>query len=103
MIDGYHQYYKSSCCDDLLPSVDDSKILYQRALHFTKEFLVTHFTTLSERFLPGELVDIDHPVVKSEVIPMKMLMKDEGYTAETIDILTQILDDAGFSGDHQIQ
>ena len=67
------------------------------------QFLVTHFTTLSEWFLPGELVDTDHPVVKSEVIPMKMLMKDEGYTAETIDILTQILDDAGFTGDHQVQ
>ena len=91
--------------DDLLPSVDDSKILYQRALDFTKEFLVTHFTTLSDlkQFLPGESVDIDHPAVKSEVIPMKMLMKDEKYAAETIDILTQIFDDAGLTGDHQVQ
>ena len=50
---------------------------------------MTHFTDLKQ-FPPGESVDIDHPVVQSEVIPMKILMKDEKYTAETIDILTQI-------------
>ena len=88
--------------DDLLPSVEDSKILYQRALDLTKEFIVSHFDVLSDlkQFLPSK--PVDHPVVKSEVIPMKMLMKDEKYTTESIDILIQIFNDAGFTGDHQV-
>lgn len=89
--------------DDILPSVEDSRILYQRAVDFTKEFLVTHFTTFSDlnQFIPSKS-PFHHPVVKSEVIPMKMLMKDEKYTAETIDILTQILLDADLKGEHQV-
>ena len=64
---------------------------------------MTHFATLSDlkQFLPSK--SVDYPVVKSEVIPMKMLMKDEKYTTETIDILTQIFNDAGLTGDHQVR
>ena len=61
-----------------------------------------HFAALSDlkQFLSDK--PVDHPVVKTEVVPMKMLMKDEKYTSETIDILTQIFDDANLTGDHQV-
>lgn len=44
-----------------------------------------------------------HPVQKSEVVPMKLLLKDEKYKSETIDILTQLYSDANLSGDHQVR
>ena len=42
-------------------------------------FLVTSFTSLSDlaEFVPA--VEPLHPVEKSEVVPMKLLMKDEKY------------------------
>ena len=52
------------------------------------------------RFTP-EVTSI-HSTSKSNVVPMKILFKDEKYKAETIDILTQILNDAYLSGDNQI-
>ena len=42
-----------------------------------------------------------HPVTKSQVVPMKILYKDEKYKSQTIDILTQ-LSDANLSGQHQV-
>ena len=43
-----------------------------------------------------------HPVQKSTVVPMKVLMKDEKYTDDTIDILRQLVTDATLSGDAQV-
>ena len=53
-------------------------------------FLVTHFKDLASmaKLVPKE--ECPHPVQKSTVVPMKILMKDEKYT------------DATLSGDAQV-
>ena len=33
---------------------------------------------------------------------MKLLLKDDKYKSETIDILSQMYNDANLSGDHQV-
>ena len=49
---------------------------------------------------PGESL---HPIAKSEVVPMKILFKDEKCKSETIEILTQLLTDVGLLGDEQVK
>ena len=77
-------------------------MLKQHAVHFIMKLLVKMFTSLHdlEEFIPS--VDPIHPVQKSEVVPMKLMLKDEKYKSETIDILTQLHSDAALSGDHQV-
>ena len=41
-----------------------------------------------------------HPVQKSSVVPMKILFCDEKYTAEIVEIVSQLLDDVKLSGDN---
>ena len=43
-----------------------------------------------------------HPVVKSEVVPMKILFKDEKYKSATIEILSRLLVDTCLSGNQQV-
>ena len=43
-----------------------------------------------------------HPVQKSEVIPMKILFKDEKYISETVDILSQLMVDTNITGSPQV-
>ena len=43
-----------------------------------------------------------HPVVKTEAVPQKVLLKDEKYIHETVDILAQLIDDADLHGDPQV-
>ena len=52
------------------------------------------------KLVPKE--ECPHPVQKSTVVPMKILMKDEKYTDDTIDILRQLVTDATLSGDAQV-
>ena len=65
-------------------------------------FLVREFRDLArlKECVPEEVPL--HPVEKSEVVPMKVLFKDEKYTSETIDILTQLKEDADLTGDGQV-
>lgn len=88
--------------EDISPSENDARVLKERAIRYIMDFLVTAFPSLSDlaEFVPA--VEPLHPVKKSEVIPMKLLLKDEKYKSETIDILTQLYCDAGLSGDHQV-
>ena len=44
-----------------------------------------------------------HPVVKTEAVPQKVLLKDEKYIHETVDILAQLIDDANLHGDPQVK
>ena len=65
-------------------------------------FLVETFSNLNDL---SELVpeqESIHPVSRSEVVPMKILFKDEKYKSQTIDILTQLISDANLSGNHQV-
>jgi hypothetical protein len=65
-------------------------------------FLVETFPCLQHlaKLIPSP--DQLHPVVQSEVVPMKILFRDEKYKAETIEILSQLLKDAGLSGDQKV-
>ncbi len=78
---------------DFLPSEDDAKELKTRAVRYMVRFLVKEFSSLADLrgFIPEET---HHPKHPSEVVPMKVLFKDEKYTAETIDILAQLAVDA---------
>lgn len=89
--------------DDFLPSENDAMILKQRAVEYMMGFLVETFSSLKhlEEFVP-ESMSI-HPITKSEVVPMKLLYKDEKYKSETIEILSQLMSDANLRGNHQVQ
>ena len=88
---------QSLTIDDFFPN-EESQKLQQRAANFLMRFLVDTFADLAHlhKFLP-EIVPI-HPVLKSEVVPMKVLSKDEKLKSETIDILLQLMSDANLDG-----
>ena len=87
---------------DILPGPDDAAILQKRALTYLQHFLVSEFADLLELrpFLP-ELHPTD-PVKKSEIIPMRILYKDEKYIAENVSILLDLVRDANLIGNHRI-
>ena len=86
---------------DFLSSEADAAELKTRAVSYVMTFLVQEFPALSDlkKFLPGKPEKV---ITKSEVVPMEVLFKDEKYIAETIDILSQLVDDAGLSGQAQV-
>ena len=88
--------------DDFLPSEADATVLHQRAVHYMMGFLVETFSNLKHlaEFVPEP--ESIHSVTKSQVVPMKILYKDEKYKSQTIDILTQLMSDANLSGQHQV-
>lgn len=88
--------------DDFLPSEVDTAILRERSVQYMMCFLVETFTNLKDlaELIPP-VVPL-HPVIKSEVVPMKVLFKDEKYKSVTIEILTQLLVDAELSGNQQV-
>ena len=85
--------------EDVLPSQDDSRVLKEHAGQFLMRFLVESFSNLKDMKPDASPI---HPVQKSEIVPMKLLFKDEKYKSETIDILTQLYSDADLTGDHQV-
>ena len=93
--------HNSQTIDDLLLSSEDGEVLVKRAVRYMMEFLVTHFKDLASmaKLVPKE--ECPHPVQKSTVLPMKILVKDEKYTDDTINILRQLVTDATLSGDAQ--
>ena len=82
-----------------LPNEDDVRCLEQYAVQYMVEFLVENFKSLQHlsHLVPAQYSP--HPVQKSSVIPMKILFRNEKYTAETIEIILQLLDDTNLSGD----
>ena len=70
--------------DDFLPSEIDAAILQERSVCYMMRFLVEMFSDLkhlSDVIPPMESL---HPVVKSEVVPMKILFKDEKYKSDFV-------------------
>ena len=69
-------------------------MLNKRAIAYVKEFLVNNFSAL--KYLKPLIKQMEpiHPTSKYEVVPMKILFKDEKRTHDTIDILTQLTTDA---------
>jgi hypothetical protein len=88
--------------DNFLPSESDCVILKERAVKFMMTCLVENFPSLSHLRKLIQPPEPLHTVLPSEVIPMKILFRDEKYKSETIEILSQLLIDAGLSGDQQV-
>lgn len=89
---------QSLTISDFLPSLEDARHLKERATAFLMRFLVEEFDSLSDLESVVSKHQSPHPVHKSEVIPMKVLFKDEKYISETIDILTQLMVDTSIDG-----
>ena len=70
--------------DDYFPTKEESLKLEQRANQYLMEFLVNNFTDLAHlrKFVPQ--IEPLQPIEKSEVVPMKVLFKDEKLKSETI-------------------
>lgn len=68
-----------------------------------KDFLTSHFPSLNDlkHFVPPNTTP--HIVSRAEVVPMKVLFKDEKYKSETVGILKQLMSDANLNGDHQVK
>lgn len=88
---------------DILPNEDDAAQLHKRATKYMMKFLVTEFKDLAGLGKHAPPQALLHPVEKSEIVPMKVLFKDEKYTSETIDILSQLMEDAALTGDSQVR
>ena len=86
---------------DILPSEADGACLHTRMIKFMMSFIVKEFVSLSNlaQFIPSESVS---PVQKSEVVPLKLLFRDEKSTDETIQILVRYIKDADLDGTPQV-
>ena len=87
---------------DILPGIEDAKALHHRALVFLQQFLIKEFRDLHE--LESVLLDQDicRDSSKTEVIPMRILFRDEKYVAENVAILGDIAKDANLTGNPQV-
>ena len=85
-----------------LPDKEDAERLQQRGVQYLEEFLVERFSHLEDlqRYTHVEGL---RPPQKSEVMPMKVLFKDEKLKAYTIDILPQLVMDANLDGTPQVK
>lgn len=86
-----------------LPDKEDAERLQQHGVQYLEEFLVEHFSDLKDLQRYTQHVEPLHPPQKSEVMPMKVLFKDEKLTADTIDILSQLVMDANLDGTPQVK
>ena len=73
--------------DDLISNEDDGRELHSRAVAYVKKILETSFKSLSglQSLVPNPRCP--HPPSKSEVVPMKILAKDEKYQQTYLEIL----------------
>lgn len=87
---------------DILPDANDAVELTEQALVFLQHFLTSEFHDLHDL---ASLVPVAHssgPVVKTEVVPMKILFRDEKYVAENVAILGDLVRDAHLNGSDQV-
>ena len=88
---------------DILPDADDATVLTKRALVFLQHFITSQFDDLHDLqpFLPG--TPTPESVKKTEVVPMRLLFRDEKYVAENVAILGDLVRDANLTGNHQVK
>ena len=93
---------ESLTISDFMLSESDAEEMSARATRYMMRFLVSNFSTFSDlkKFVPDEAPL--HPVVKTEVIPMKILFRDEKYISDTIEILSKLVEDAKLCGEPQV-
>ena len=87
---------------DFMLSETDAAEIHERAVCYMMGFMVKSFSTFSDlkKFVPEERPI--HTVVKTEVVPMKVLFRDEKYISETIEILSDLVKSAKLSGQPQV-
>ena len=73
--------------DDLIPNEDDGRALHHRAVAYVMRILVTFFKSLSSLHNLVAKPQCQYPPSKSEVVPMKVLAKDEKYQQANLEIL----------------
>ena len=76
---------------DFLPSEEDATNLKSRAISYMKGFLVSEFSSLADLKVFVASSAQSQQSDPSDVVPMKVLFKDEKFTNETIDILSQLV------------
>ena len=93
---------ESLTISDFMLSESDAEEMGARAASYIMRFLVSNFSTFKDlkKFAPDEAPL--HPVAKTEVIPMKILFRDEKYISETIEILAKLVEDAKLGGEPQV-
>ena len=86
---------------DLLPGEADGVELEKRAVRHVMQILAEEFPSLADfkSLLPP---DNSSDASKSNVVPMKLLFKDEKFKSETIEILTRLVTDAELSGKPEV-
>ena len=86
---------------DVLPSEGDGDCLRDHMLKFMMTFIVKEFKSLTDlaHFIPSQSVP---PAHKSEVLPLKLLFRDEKSIDENIQILVQYIKDAASDGSPQV-
>jgi hypothetical protein len=87
---------------DYLPTEEDARELHSRALSYMMKFLVDEFPDLNDLKEFTDNSEVLKDAYKSEVAPMVVLFKDEKYIADTIDILTRLMEDAKLNGNPQV-
>ena len=73
-------------------------VLQKRVLVFLQQFLVSEFDDLHDLQPFAPPAHHMAPVQKTEVVPMRILFKDERYVAENIAILGDLVKDACLTG-----
>ena len=93
---------QSVTLEELLPNGEDGQQLIDRAVAYTMTLLVEAFPSLADlkQFVP---LTNTSEVEKSTVLAMKVLFRDEIYTAENIQILLQYVKDCNLSGNSQVR
>ena len=94
---------KDLTIDELVPNEDDGLALHDRAIIYVERILVTYFKSLStlENLVPKP--SCPHPPSESEVIPMKVLAKDEKYQQANLEILEVFKAEANPSANPQVR
>ena len=92
----------SLTCSDFMLDETDATELHKRAVLYMMEVLVSEFSSLSnlKHLVPPR--QSPHPVQKAVVVPMKVLFRDEKKKSETIEILNELMKDAGLTGYPQV-
>ena len=90
--------------DDILPSAEDGRLLYDRATKFVSQFLLQNFPALKGLAkMMSQLEASSEPAcTKSNIISMSLLQRDEKYTDETIAILHDFKRDCKMTGTAQV-
>ena len=87
---------------DILPGIEEATALRKRALIFLQQFLVREFDDLHELQSLAQAEPLSSPATKTDVIPMRILFRDEKYVAENVAILGDLVRDANLTGNDQV-